>query len=156
MTTHIDLGSKGDVDGCMAIARSLDTHFNEKAIERMPGDLVSQRLFVARDGDTVTGFITVADGGEEVVEISWMAVRPDHQRKGVGTALMHHTERELASEGYRALLVRTLAPTVEYEPYEVTRSFYRAMGFALDRVIDPYPEWGPGNPCAVYKKTIGE
>ena len=155
VTTRIDMGGTDDVEGCMAIARSLDNHFTHQAIERMPGDLVSHRLLVAREGGTITGFIAIADGMDGVAEITWMAVRPDRQRRGLGTALVHHAERELVSEGFRALIVRTLAPTVDYEPYEATRSFYRAMGFALDRVIDPYPEWGPGNPCAVYKKTVG-
>jgi GNAT superfamily N-acetyltransferase len=155
VTTRIDVGSASDIDECTAIAMSLDGHFTAQAVERMPGDLRSQRLFVAREGGTVAGFISLTDAGDGVAEITWMAVRSDRHRQGVGGALLHHAEDVLASEGFRGLLVRTLAPSVEYAPYEATRSFYRAMGFALDRVMDPYPEWGPGNPCAVYVRMLG-
>lgn len=52
------------------------------------------------------------------------------------------------------LQVKTLAPTVEYAPYEGTRTFYEAMGFRLLEIIDPFPGWEPGNPCAIFAKAL--
>lgn len=50
--------------------------------------------------------------------------------------------------------VKTLAPTVDYPPYDATRAFYASQGFHLVDIIDPYPAWNPGNPCAIYLNIL--
>lgn len=148
-------GGGDHTETCMAIARGLRTHFDDRAMERMPRDLREHRLLVAVDGeDRVVGFITLEAVDDRVMEITWMGVRPDMHRRGVGSALVDAAARELAGEGYRELEVRTLADTVEYRPYEDTRAFYRAQGFRLREVIDPYPGWSPGNPCARFVRSL--
>ncbi|UCC93129.1 MAG: GNAT family N-acetyltransferase [Thermoplasmata archaeon] len=152
---HVIEGSEALAEACMNIARALRTHFDDNAMVQMPKDLRSHRLYVAEDEGDVVGFLTVKSARDGEVEISWMGVHPGHQGKGIGRALVSEAERDLVSEGVLRLAVRTLADTVEYEPYEATRAFYRAVGFVHQETIDPYPEWGPGNPCAVYIKDLG-
>jgi ribosomal protein S18 acetylase RimI-like enzyme len=149
-------GSVAYAVACMDIARHLRTHFDDDAMEQMPKDLRTHRLFVAEaDDGTVLGFLTLMKGSDGTAEISWMGVQPHQRRRGVGTALVNAAEAQLQAEGVTILRVRTLADTVKYEPYEATRSFYRAVGFVHYETIDPYPEWGPGNPCAIYVKELG-
>jgi ribosomal protein S18 acetylase RimI-like enzyme len=148
-------GSEAHVPPCMDIAKALRSHFNDDALSRMPGDLRSQSLYVAEDDDgVVVGFLSVVKASPQVAEITWMGVRPDLHGRGIGTAMMSMAVDDLVEDGFHSLRVRTLADTVDYEPYEGTRAFYRSRGFHLEEVIDPYPGWGPGNPCAVYVKTL--
>jgi len=51
-------------------------------------------------------------------------------------------------------MAKTLAPDVEYAPYEATRRFYEKKGFIHLETIDPYPGWDPGNPCAIYVRVL--
>lgn len=139
----------------MEIARGLATHFNADALERMPGDLREHDLYVAEDGDRVVGFLTIQNVGDRIAEITWMGVPRDLHRRGIGSALVEAAAGAMEDEGYRALQVRTLADTVDYPPYDGTRDFYQALGFELREVIDPYPGWAPGNPCALYRKALG-
>lgn len=139
----------------MEIARRLATHFNADALDRMPGDLREHLLLVAKDGGRAVGFMSLSMEGEGQAEVSWMGVRRQAHRRGIGRALMRRAESELIKRGIRRLVVRTLADTVEYEPYEATRRFYESMGFSLLDIIDAYHGWSPGNPCAVYVKALG-
>jgi ribosomal protein S18 acetylase RimI-like enzyme len=151
---HVIKGSEAHAEGCMDIAGRLRTHFDDNAMEQMPKDLRSHRLYLVEEDGEVLGFLTIKPGQEGGAEISWMGVRPDLHRKGIGRALVDEAERRLIAGGVERLMVRTLADTVDYEPYEGTRAFYRAVGFVHHETIDPYPEWGPGNPCAVYIKDL--
>ena len=154
MKVEVRLASAREVARCLEIALDLPEWFNPRGIENMERDLARDRLTIAVQGNRVVGFFATRDGGQ-LTELTWMAVRRNAQRKGVGTALLQRVEREARLRGRRALLVRTLAATVESGPYEATRAFYTGQGFRLARVIDPYPGWDPGNPCAEYEKLLG-
>ena len=88
MTLEIINGSQGHVDPCLDIARGLRTHFNDNAMEKMPVDLREHDLYVAEEDDgQVVGFLTVLRRSPDVGEVSWMGVRTDQWRRGIGTAL---------------------------------------------------------------------
>jgi GNAT superfamily N-acetyltransferase len=89
-----------------------------------------------------------------VVEILWLAVMPGLQQEGQGTALIQVLADQAKCNGIVALEVKTLAATVESPRYARTRRFYERRGFVLLDVIDPYPGWSPGNPCAIYIKVV--
>jgi GNAT superfamily N-acetyltransferase len=138
----------------MEVASDLRTHFDDNAMERMPQDLVEHDLYVAEEGDDVVGFLTLLRRSDAVGDVSWMGVRRDHWRRGIGAALVGRAANDLADDGGTVMTVHTLADTVEYEPYEVTRAFYRAMGFFHLETIDPFPGVAPGNPIAIYIKVL--
>lgn len=139
----------------MEIARGLRTHFNDIAMERMPVDLQEHDLYVAEDeGGTVVGFLTMLRRNPDVGDVSWMGVRKDLWRRGTGSALMERAAEDLAADGATILTVHTLADTVDYEPYEATRAFYRSVGFKHLETIDPFPGMAPGNPIAIYVKLL--
>ena len=81
----------------LAVAEALSEWFDEDARGRaMPADLRHQEGFVALADGRVVGFITtfVAEGR---LNIGWLGVRPDCQRKGIGSQLLARAE-ELARQ----------------------------------------------------------
>jgi GNAT superfamily N-acetyltransferase len=88
----------------------------------------------------------------DTIEIDLLAVRLARHRSGVGRALMAAAEAHARSRGVRFLTVKTLGPSEAYEPYERTRAFYRAMGFAA---LEEFTEiWGPENPTLLMAKAL--
>ncbi len=66
--------------------------------------------------------------------------------------LLEFAEDHLRDAGVTQVRVETLGDSVEYEPYEWTRAFYRAMGFSeFKRVMTD----NPGMPESLtLRKTI--
>jgi ribosomal protein S18 acetylase RimI-like enzyme len=68
-------------------------------------------------------------------DIYWLAVAPDHQRKGVGRRLMRFAEEQIALKQGRLILVETSSQ----ELYEPTRKFYESLGYEeVSRIADFY------------------
>jgi ribosomal protein S18 acetylase RimI-like enzyme len=133
-----------DVIVCDRIVEGLPYHFAHEqgrqdcaaAVRRDPG-------LVAEQGGEVVGFLTYAYRFDEAAEITWMAVRADRRRRGIGHALIDRLADQLTGEGRRVLLVLTVSPSDPGpEPddgYGSTRAFYRSTGFVLGR--DLHGEW---------------
>jgi len=116
-------------------------------------DVVEHCGLVAQDGGRVVGFVTWKYHYPTSVEISWLAVARDRQRQGVGRELITAMERRLRQDGkVRIVEVKTLAETVEYEPYRLTREFYEGVGFIPLEILPTY--WNLGSPAKVYVKPL--
>ncbi len=147
-------GNEKHIDACLSIAKELRQYFTEAGIATMSKDLRKHLLYVAMDLNEVVGFVATRRKNNHVAEISWTAVKLGCQHQGIGSALIDRVADDLRSQGIMLLEVKTLSEDVEYLPYEVTRQFYKKMGFIHLETIDPYPEWEPGNPCAIYVKIL--
>ena len=147
-------GNNIDFNSCIEIAVGLPEYFDEKGIKNLKEDIKVHQLFVAVDSGKIRGFIIINTKYKHAAEILWLAVSPEHWRKGYGTALIEHVVRETKKQNVKILEVKTLAPQAGYPPYEQTRNFYEKLGFMLTEIIDPYPGWRPGNPCAIYVKIL--
>ncbi len=150
---------EGDDEVILTIASNLRDYFDENALAKMPKDASAHRTYIAEDDTDITGFIILAEPDDQAIasrsaEILWMAVRRDRQGQGVGTTLLKHVIADQQEKVCTHFIVKTLAPTVEYAPYVRTRNFYVKNGFTMQEIIDPYPEWGEGNPCAVYRLDL--
>ena len=133
-----------DANACDEIIAGLPYHFGHEqgrrdcaaAVRRDPG-------LVAVQDREVVGFLTYVHRFDEAAEITWMAVRADRRRRGIGHALIDILAEQLAIEGRRVLLVLTVSPSDPGpEPddgYGSTRAFYRSTGFVLGR--DLRGEW---------------
>lgn len=133
-----------DADACDRIVAGLPYHFALEqgrldcavAVRRDPG------LVADQDGE-VLGFLTYVYRFDEAAEITWMAVRADRRRGGIGHALIDRLAERLAAEARRVLMVLTVSPSDPGpEPddgYGSTRAFYRSAGFVLGR--DLRGEW---------------
>ena len=154
MNIKLRSAEAGDRDAVLSIAGELPEYFNENGRMTLAKDLSTERAeLIQRDG-SVVGFVILSKNVDPVGEILWMAVDKSHQSQGLGTQLLQHTMIKAAFEHCRILKVKTLAPSVDYPPYEGTRRFYEKAGFVLLEDVDPYEPWGEGNPCRIYGKSL--
>jgi len=63
------------------------------------------------------------------LKIDWMGVQREHQRKGIGKALINQLIKEAKKYKSKTLLVETLPDEDLYKPYKQTRNFYYKNGF---------------------------
>jgi N-acetylglutamate synthase-like GNAT family acetyltransferase len=127
----------GDVEACDAIIAGHPTFFGDPDGLTAYRDAVrTQRGLVAVDAGEVVGFLTLEPSSEQTLEITWMAVRNDRRRNGIGRLLVDGAMQTAASDGVRMLCVLTLGPSDPDEGYKQTRAFYRGVGFVPIKEID--------------------
>ena len=81
-------------------------------------------------------------------DLYWIAVTPDAQGRGVGTALIKEVERRLTRSRARQLIIETSSRP----PYDPTRAFYLRHGYGeVARVPDFYE---PGDDRVIYSKNL--
>ena len=120
-----------DHSAILEVASALSDWFDADARNRaIPTDLRHQQGFVALEEERVCGFITfyVAEGR---LLISWLGVRPEDQRRGIGARLLGYAEEFGRAHGLEEIGTYTLGDSVDYEPYEATRRFYARQGFGV-------------------------
>jgi ribosomal protein S18 acetylase RimI-like enzyme len=138
----------------MEIARALPDSFTETAFPAIARDLDRNLTIVAALDGEVAGFLILGRKSPAVAEILWLAVAPAHQGRGAGSALLALAGDEARADGIELLEVKTLAPDVVSPEYDAARRLYARHGFLLVEVVDPFPGWDPGNPCAIYVKAL--
>ncbi len=146
-------GVTTDYNDCVVLMKSLPDSFTPNGIDNFVKELPKSHLMIVKSDDNLRGFITWIFLNR-LAEISWLAVAPDSQGKGLGTQLVRQAEQAARDHGALQMEVKTLAEGPESPQYERTRQFYEKLGYKLAEVIDPYPDWEPGNPCAIYKKDL--
>ena len=120
-----------DEPALLDLVAELTDWFDEDARKRsIPIDLKHHTTFVADNGNGLVGFIMlhVYNGR---LDISWMGVRNEHHRKGIGTQLLHRAEELGRAWGLHEITTFTLGDTVDYKPYELSRRFYLKNGFEV-------------------------
>lgn len=103
-------------------------------------DAEPEAVHVAADGDALAGWVGVRLHPEDRMgEIYILAVDPDHQRKGVATALMDHAADLMRRAGMAIVLVETGG-----DPgHAPSRATYEAAGFERWPVARYFRELGP-------------
>lgn len=118
-----------DVVAVLAVARALPEWFNAAGLAQIAAEVPHQQGAVAEVEGEVVGFVTWCTHDDGVGEIAWLGVSAGCHRRGIGSRLLAFAEDDLRSSGVTEVLVETLGESVDYEPYEGTRAFYRAAGF---------------------------
>lgn len=141
-----------DAPACDAVIATLPYFFGQPAgVADCASAVRSQSGLVAADASgAVAGFLTHQSHHAGSTEITWMAVRQDARRQGVGRLLLDVLDDQAAQEGIQLLFVITLGPSVP-EPgvldgYGRTRAFHEAVGFVALRELDA---WGPDSPGVI-------
>ena len=135
-----------DVADALAVARALPEWFNDAGLRQMEADLPRHDGAVAASGAEIVGFVTWSVS-EEFGEITWIGVAPGRHRSGIGTRLIDHALDRLREAGVPEARVETLGESVDYEPYERTRAFYRKAGF---RYLSSRMTDNPGMPESLW------
>jgi len=125
-------GSFSDRKSVLQIARSLDDWFNDDGIKYIEQDLEFQRSIIAEMDSEPVGFLSffIYKG---VRYLGWIGVLERFHGSGAGEALFLEFESEMKENGIHTLQVKTLGDSVDYPPYDRTRSYYRKMGFEQHR-----------------------
>lgn len=90
---------------------------------------VQPELFlVATTGGSVVGSVMAGYEGHRGW-INYLAVSPDHQRQGIGRALMKVAEGELSKRGCPKINLQVRSSNL------AVLEFYRALGFSVDDVV---------------------
>lgn len=106
----------------------------------------------AGGGDPV-GVLLATRHFPESAEIHLMAVDRAWHRHGAGRALVGALEVDLVADGVSLLQVKTLGPARPNASYDLTRQFYRSLGFLP---LEEIHELWPGNPCLVMVKPLSD
>ncbi|WP_298959908.1 GNAT family N-acetyltransferase [uncultured Roseibium sp.] len=89
---------------------------------------------------------------EELAEGTWnmlaLAVHPDLQGKGFGTALVRAAESHLRDNSQRILIVETSGT----EGFAPTRKFYVQNGYEEEARIRDF--WAPGDDKMIFRKAL--
>lgn len=85
---------------------------------------------------------------EGVWNLYFIGVHPNHQGKGLGTALLRHVEQALVERGERLLLVETSG----LDNFELTRLFYRRKGYEEEALIRDF--YKAGDDKVVFRKAL--
>ncbi len=135
----------------LALADGLGEWFNEQGRQDMAIDLCHQPGIVAEQDGRIVGFLTwfVAEAS---LCIGWIAVKRDTHRRGVGRAMIEQLVRTAHEMGVKRLRVWTLSQREDYPPYESTRAFYQAMGYAAWKQLPGYCE--DGSEMEIYQRLI--
>lgn len=142
----------GEVKACERILRGLPEWFGiEQSLLQYVRDVAAMDTVVADASGEIVGFATVKRPNPTSAELQVIAVRRDHQGRGIGLALVETVERALRGEGFEFLQVKTLGPSRPNREYERTRSFYRRAGF---RPLEENRLWGDANPCLIMIKSL--
>ncbi|ASJ09679.1 acetyltransferase [Thermococcus siculi] len=145
------LETEAEVLACLDIAKNLPEWLNEAGLRAIERDLGREKTYLAVEGGDVLGFITVKPISEKALEILWMAIKREHRRKGIGSALLKFVEELARERGLEVIVVKT-SGDLSYRPYDETRRFYEKNGFVRVALIDPYPEWG--EEALIYVKCL--
>ena len=111
-------------------------HFREPvlSLEKLLEDSERMTFYVHKSEGRIVGVAALQIESEETGRIHWVYILPEHQRRGIGTALVTYLERKGREMGLRKLRLTT----VEKAHWAV--NFYRKLGYDLaDKIERP---WG--------------
>ena len=123
-----------DADACDAVVLTLPYHFGDEGGRAECARAVrTQEGLVAVEEGEVLGFLTLARYDPRSAEITWMAVRADRRRHGIGRRLIERAVENLSRDGVELLSLLTVSDSEpderESDDCADTRAFYRALGF---------------------------
>lgn len=79
--------------------------------------------------------VAALDGiDDKVGKLRWVYVLPEHQRKGIGTALITRLEQKAVEKGLRKMKLRTIGKSHQ------AVNFYKKLGYTLTGKIEEI--WG--------------
>jgi ribosomal protein S18 acetylase RimI-like enzyme len=108
---------------------------------------------LVEDADDGRGLASVVlyrpeEAADRVFDVTMIAVRPDLQGDGRGSALMRHVEQDLREQGQRMLVIRTSGTA----RYDRTRDFYKGLGYSEHARVPDY--WSDGDDLVLFTTRL--
>jgi ribosomal protein S18 acetylase RimI-like enzyme len=103
------------------------------------------------ENDQVIGFAYYAPAAmtDRTWYLYWIAVSKQIQARGVGGALLRHTEDDIRHQKGRLLLIETSS----LPHYELTRRFYLKQGYEQAAALQDF--YADGDDMVVFRKHLG-
>jgi len=111
-------------------------HFKEPvlSLDKLLEDLERMTFYTYKSEGSTVGVAALQIESEETGRIRWVYILPEHQRKGIGTALITHLEWKARKIGLRRLRLLTVGKA------NWAVNFYKKLGYNLaDKIERP---WG--------------
>jgi len=104
------------------------------SLEELFRDFERMTFYVYKSADRIVGVAALQIESEETGKLHWVYVLPEHQRKGIGTALVTYLERKAREMDLRRMRLRTI------EKADQAVNFYKKLGYhSTDKIELP---WG--------------
>jgi N-acetylglutamate synthase-like GNAT family acetyltransferase len=147
-----------DIEGILSVINKSNSEAYRKIIPReyfkepvlsmgeLTQDFRRMTFYACKVKENTVGVAALKVVGEDVGQIRWVYILPEHQRKGVGTSIIKRVE----NEAKKMKLKRLIVPDVHEKAYWA-RNFYTKLGYAaVGRTPKP---WGDN---VIYEKILGE
>jgi ribosomal protein S18 acetylase RimI-like enzyme len=107
-------------------------------------------ILVADVNSTVAGYICYGPTPltEGTWDIYWVAVAPENQERGIGTALIESAEKEIRKANGRLVIIETSS----IPAYEKTRRFHVGRGYQIVARIPDF--YAPGDDKLILQKRL--
>lgn len=151
MTNEILIKRTFESGKAFEIAKSLTAYFNAEGLENIKKDTAKDILFGAYLKGEMAGFVVYRELNSEAIELIWIAVKKEYQKQGIGGKLVQVSLKQIDKK-YKLCEVKALSETNRDKGYELTRSFYKQLGFIPLETINPYPGWK--DPCQIFIKCL--
>jgi len=87
-------------------------------------------FYVYKSEGKIVGVAALQVESEEIGKLKWVYVLPEHQRKGIGTALITHLEQKAREKGLKKMRLRTI------EKADQAVNFYKKLEYRLTNKIE--------------------
>lgn len=142
-----------DARACVEIVESLPDWFGYPgASDDVAEAARTQEGFLACLDGRALGFITVRPRFTECLEITYLAVRADLRRKGLGRKLLRAVAELCVNREIESMCLLTLGPSAGSAFYQETVEFYQAQGFWRVREVQNV-EWGGASSLVMVAPT---
>jgi ribosomal protein S18 acetylase RimI-like enzyme len=140
-----------ETDQTDELAQMLDAHFSNEGDGGESSDVwVVDEDDSDNNNNRIVGLAYIAP--ERMTQGTWnlylIAVHPDSQKQGRGTALLHYVENMLAKKGERILLVETSG----LDDFAYVRAFYKKNGYDQEACIREF--YTAGEDKIVFRKSL--
>lgn len=147
---------KNDKDAILSIAKhiklfepdeliSLEEMFNAWLVGNF-GEHSKWIVFTEADNVTGTAYYATEQFAHGTWNVYFIAVGPDKQRNGIGSALMRYIEESLTNQGERVLIVETSSLLKN------ARNFYLHQGYEQEACIREF--YKAGDDKIVFRKLL--
>ena len=147
--TPADTATVMDIIRLTKFFRPIEETIAQEVLDDAMADASYQSYVIEADG-RVAGWIcfgaTPCTLG--TFDIYWIAVDPDVQHGGLGSALLTFAETQIAAQDGRLMVIETSGS----EMYRPTQRFYEKNGYRLAACVADF--YAPDDPKLIFTKTV--